>query len=251
MFGFVLFIGVILFFVWVGSGSSSSGNNSSSNSSRNNRSTSLTRQYSSTATTTYGRPVATMPATVVPTVEKPVHTGLKSDYASFMQVLRENGIVYLYHFTDRRNLASIRKHGGLYSWAYCGSHGITIPYAGGNSSSRNNDCRYGLQDYVRLSFCTDHPMMWRLRQQGYDLVLLKIKVDAAVFAGTMFSDMNATDGMHSHGESLADLKRVRFSAVRRSYLRRDDVDFKYHQAEIMVKTFIPAKYIVNLNTFSA
>lgn len=104
MFGFVLFIGVLLFFAWLDSGSSDSGNNSLSNSSRNNSSTSMTRQYSSTATTTYGRPVATMPATVVPTVEKPIHTGLKSDYDSFMQVLRENGIMYLYHFTDRRNL---------------------------------------------------------------------------------------------------------------------------------------------------
>lgn len=184
-------------------------------------------------------------------IDNPTHMGLKNDYTAFMQVLRENGIAYLYHFTDRRNLASIREHGGLYSWAYCGTHGINIPYAGGNDTSRYNDCRYGLQDYVRLSFCNDHPMMWRLKQQGYDLVLLKIKVDAAVLAGTMFSDMNATDGMHSHGESLADLKRVRFSAVHRNYLSREDADFKYHQAEIMVKTFIPANYIVNLNSLPA
>ena len=151
MFGFVLFIGVILFFAWVGSGSSNSGNNTSSNSSRNSSSTTMTRQYTSTPTATYGRPLAATPTVTVPSVEKPVHTGLKSDYLSFMQVLRENGIVYLYHFTDRRNLASIRKHGGLYSWAYCGSHGITIPYAGGNSSSRSNECREGLQESAKLS----------------------------------------------------------------------------------------------------
>ena len=45
MFGFVLFIGVLLFFAWLDSGSSDSGNNSLSNSSRNNSSTSMTRQF--------------------------------------------------------------------------------------------------------------------------------------------------------------------------------------------------------------
>lgn len=172
---------------------------------------------------------------------------LKPNYQAFLEVLKENGICYLYHFTDRRNIESIKKHGGLYSWDYCGKHNITIPYAGGNSSSRNYDARYGLQDYVRLSFCDDHPMMWRLKQQGYDLVLLKIKIDAAVLRDTLFSDMNATDSMHSHGASLEDLKKVRFSATRRHYVGRNHADFKHHQAEVMVKTFIPAKYIVNLD----
>lgn len=90
-------------------------------------------------------------------------------------------------------------------------------------------------------------MMWRLKQIGYDLVLLKIKVDAAVLRDTLFSDMNATDNQHSHGGSLQDLKKIRFSAAKRRYVRKDDSDFKYHQAEVMVKTFLPAEYIVNLD----
>lgn len=191
------------------------------------------------------RPAVTVVGSV--TTDQKSKPDVKSEHQEILRLLRENGVVYLYHFTDRRNLESIRKHGGLFSWQTCLNRGITIPYAGGDGNSRLLDRRHGLQDYVRLSLCDDHPMMWRLKQMGYDLVLLKIKVDAAVLRDTLFSDMNATDNQHSHGGSLQDLKKIRFSATKRRYVSRDDADFKYHQAEVMVKTFIPAEYIVNLD----
>jgi hypothetical protein len=39
---------------------------------------------------------------------------------------------------------------------------------------------------------------------------------------------------------------VDFDATRMHYLRSDDPKFKLHQAEVMVKTFIPLKYIENI-----
>ena len=35
---------------------------------------------------------------------------------AFVRILKEHGINSLYHFTDRKNLESIIRHGGLYSW---------------------------------------------------------------------------------------------------------------------------------------
>ena len=64
----------------------------------------------------------------------------------------------------------------------------------------------------------------------------------------LFSDINAADSSHRHGGSIEDLKRVNFNAVKRNYVSRDDVDFKLHQAEVMVKTFIPVRYILNLDS---
>ena len=37
----------------------------------------------------------------------------KDGYYEYIQILVDNGINYLYHFTDRRNLSSIKKYGGL------------------------------------------------------------------------------------------------------------------------------------------
>ena len=167
---------------------------------------------------------------------------LKEDWQSFKQVLDENHVRYLYHFTDVRNIPSIKKHGGLLSWHYCHTHGITIPCQGGDYDSRELDKKYGLEDYVRLSFCDDHPMAYRLKQSGSNIVVLRINVDVALLKDTQFSDMNAADKRHY----LAHLQMVDFNATRMHYLRSDDPNFKLHQAEVMVKTFIPLKYIENI-----
>ena len=175
---------------------------------------------------------------------------LKNDWQKYKQLLEDNGIKYLYHFTDIRNITSIKKHGGLLSWHYCKTHNIIIPSPGGNEGSRNLDKRYKLEDYVRLSFCTDHPMQYRLELDGCMMVLLKIKIDVAWFKDTQFSDKNATDSSHKHGGNLDDLRGVNFAATQRTYISRNDpAAFKLHQAEVMVRTFIPKEYIINLDDF--
>lgn len=170
----------------------------------------------------------------------------KENWDDFYQVLTSNGIRYLYHFTDKRNIPSIKRHGGLYSWYYCKNNNINIPCQGGDYDSRELDRKYGLQDYVRLSFCDDHPMAYRLEQSGSVIVTLRIKIDVALLKDTLFSDINAADQLHTHGGSLEDLKRVNFRATKRHYVSRSDEDFKPHQAEVMVKTFVPLKYIENI-----
>ncbi|MDP1815419.1 MAG: DarT ssDNA thymidine ADP-ribosyltransferase family protein [Leadbetterella sp.] len=173
----------------------------------------------------------------------------KSNWQDYAQVLEANGITTLYHFTDRVNIASIKQNKGLYSWRYCDLNNILIIKSGGDSLSRGLDTKYNLQDFVRLSFCDDHPMQYRLYQSGYDLVLLKIDIGVAYLEKTRYSDVNATDSKHNQGSSIEDLKRVRFSATKKNYLRKDDPDFKFHQAEVLVKTWIPIEYITNINQF--
>lgn len=170
----------------------------------------------------------------------------KENWYDFHQVLVNNGISYLYHFTDKRNIPSIKRHGGLFSWYYCKNNNINIPCQGGDFKSMNLDKKYKLEDYVRLSFCDDHPMAHRLRQSGSNIKVLRIKIDAALLKDTLFSDINAADKRHTHGGSLNDLKRVNFAATKRHYVRKSDEDFKQHQAEVMVKTFVPLKYIENI-----
>lgn len=171
---------------------------------------------------------------------------LKDDWKSFKDILDKNGVKYLYHFTDRRNIASIKRHGGLLSWYYCRKHDIHIPCQGGDFESQELDKKYGLEDYVRLSFCDDHPMAYRLKQSGSDIVVLKIKVDVALLKDVQFSDMNAADKRHTHGKTLEHLKMVDFEATNMRFLRSCDPNFKKHQAEVMIKTFVPLKYIVNI-----
>lgn len=43
----------------------------------------------------------------------------KTNWQEFKNIIEEKGVKKLYHFTDRDNLESIIKNGGLYSWADC------------------------------------------------------------------------------------------------------------------------------------
>ena len=95
-------------------------------------------------------------------------------------------------------------------------------------------------------------MAYRKQQEGANLVLLKIKIEVATFKDTIFSNINAATqdkSRNKFGPNLEDLQRVNFSATQRHYVSRNDGEiFHEHQAECMVKTFIPIEYIVNINT---
>lgn len=173
-----------------------------------------------------------------------VSHNMKSNASSYIEYLKTNRINHLYHFTDRRNLQSIKDRGGLFSWKYCVDNNIEIPFPGGGEESRSLDLRHGLSDYVRLSFCTEHPMAYVLRSiKNYDIIILRVKIDVVGLEGTLFSDINATDNNHHHGGTIEDLKRINLDATQQEYVGRSSEFFKQHQAEVMVKTFIPLEYI--------
>ena len=127
-----------------------------------------------------------------------------------------------------------------------------IHRAGGSSTSRNLDTIYGLQDYVRLSFTKNHPMMFVAQKDGRIIspIVLEIDIEAVYWKETVFSDMNATKTGHSQGTTIEDLKRIKFHVVKRiNHFDLSDSDKPYYQAEVMVKRFLPIKYIRNINQY--
>ncbi len=174
----------------------------------------------------------------------------KENFEEYQKYLDRRNVKYLYHFTERSNLESIRTNGGLFSWKYSEEHDIVVPKPGGSCLSRELDELYGLEDYVRLSFTRNHPMVYRLKtEERYRMVLLVIKAEVALLKYTMFSDMNAADKGHTHGDSLKHLKNVKLYETNREpedYLTIGGSK-KYWQAEVLVKTFVPLEYIVNID----
>lgn len=169
------------------------------------------------------------------------------DAVEIAQHLANNQITYFYHFTSRKNLALIKQRGGLYSWRHLERQSWSIPVAGGDSLSRQLDSKYGLDDYVRLSFCEDHPMSFRLRQKGEDIVLLLISPKVAQLSGVLFSDRNAADKSHKRDGGMIGLRLVDIAATKRRYLSKTDPDFGPHQAEVMVPRHVDLKYILNID----
>ena len=63
-------------------------------------------------------------------------------------------ITWLYHFTDTRNLPSIKKLGGLYSRHQLKKMGLDGYHTGGNQWSLDADEMFGMEKYVHLCLRT-------------------------------------------------------------------------------------------------
>ena len=176
----------------------------------------------------------------------------KSNWQEYEQVLKDGRITKLYHFTDRDNLESIIKHGGLYSWKDCEDKGIKIAKPGGSGTSRSLDQRDGLQYYARLSFVPDHPMMFVAMDDGRisNPVVLEIDLEVALWEDSMYADRNMTKNGANVGGTLDDLKAVHFGLFwGRRYFDMSEEAKMYYKAEVLVKHFIPLKYITNIGNF--
>lgn len=161
--------------------------------------------------------------------------------------LVDHHIDKLYHFTDRSNLLSIIKNGGLYSWYYCEQNNISINRPGGDHSSRDLDRYKGYQDYVRLSFCQDHPMKYVAKKEGRisEPIVIEISIDVCCLSDTLFSDRNATANDARIGGSIDALRQVDTNIVHLKYINLLDEQKPKYQAEVLVKRTIPLEFFIN------
>ena len=178
----------------------------------------------------------------------------KSNWQEFKAVMDEHRITKLYHFTDRDNLESIIKSGGLYSWMDCDRKGIKINKPGGSLESRQLDSSRKLENYVRVSFTTQHPMMYVAMRDGRisNPVILEIDPEIIYWKDTCYSNMNAT--IHrirpNIGDTFSDFKQIHFQSVKaHKHFDLPEEEQPYFQAEILVKNFIPLEYIKNIGNF--
>ncbi len=174
----------------------------------------------------------------------------KTETQKIQNLLKGNKIKCFYHFTDQENLDSIKAEGGLYSWYALEENNIQVAHYGGDDLSRKLDRRYKLEDYVRLSFCKQHPMKYSAKIKGQinKPVLLEISTEVAFFEDTLFSDMNATKNEHSCQKGYEGLESVKFDIVKqRNHFNLTEEQRPYYQAEILVKRFIPIEFIKNID----
>lgn len=158
----------------------------------------------------------------------------------------------LYHFTDRRNLDSIRARGGLYPLSELVAKGISIPAPGGNQWSHDADGIKGMDRYVHLCFRSNHPMEYVARQDGRigDTIFLEIHPAVMQFAGVMFtSDVSNKAGVQSVPIKQA-VEIIDFEVL---YTRTDWSDPTIQQrlkqaekCEVLVPCHIPLSHIRNI-----
>lgn len=176
----------------------------------------------------------------------------KNNYDEFKKLIEQHHITTLYHFTDRENLESIIKNGGLYSWADCEQKGISISKPGGSMSSRDLDRRDNLQNFVRVSFVREHPMMYVAMNEGRisNPVLLEIDPEVIYWQDSLYADRNATKNGALVGSSIDDFSQLHFNSFKaKKHFDLDADEQKFYQAEVLVKNHIPLQFIKNIGNF--
>lgn len=179
----------------------------------------------------------------------------RNNWQEFKKILDTKGIRKLYHFTDRDNLEAIINNGGLYSWKDCEYKGISIPKPGGGgpgSLSWELDARKGLENYVRISFTRNHPMMYVAMNEERisNPVILEIDPSVIYDENSKYSNMNATRNGANIGARIEDFKSIHFNTVKaKNHFDLDTNEQPYYQAEILVKNFIPLSLITNIGNF--
>jgi hypothetical protein len=158
-----------------------------------------------------------------------------------VRTLRDNGIETLFHFTDESNLESISKR-GLLTWKKLGEQQVPARL---NSSelSHHLDVKAGLADFVRLSFCKKHPMMYvALHKKRISRpVVLEIKLEAVSRRGVLFCEINAASTAAKVSE---DPSVIHFEAVKASSLRELAAsEQRFFQGEVLVPDWIPPHLI--------
>jgi|TARA_B110000211_G_C13905998_1_gene476188 hypothetical protein len=97
----------------------------------------------------------------------------------------------LYHFTDYRNIHSIKEF-GLLSWPLVDSYGIDA-IKGSNPLSRRLDMSKGFEEYVRLALRPKHPMLNYCLRDGRIKSAIWLTIDEGVLGipGVYYSNTNA------------------------------------------------------------
>jgi hypothetical protein len=158
-------------------------------------------------------------------------------------------ITWLHHFTDTRNIASIRKMGGLYSRHHLRSKGVENFHTGGNQWSLDADDMVGMDKYVHLCLRTNHALEHIAKQDGRIEKTVWLYIDAAsVFKtkGVLYSyGVSNKSGMKicPIQEAAGDID---FQVL---YTRTDwhdpEINARLSQAElceILVPEHVPLKY---------
>lgn len=172
----------------------------------------------------------------------------KTDFFKIYEFFKRNNL-RLYHFTDRKNIESIRKCGGLYSNAELRIRGIKPHYAS-SDESRMNDKRAGLDNYVRLSFVPNHPMLHTALISGRitDPVVIEINPSIALMPNAKYSDRNALKRGARISGDFSNLLNIKTNLFKEgvSYFDLSLDDKSFFQAEVLVEKRIGSEMFLNI-----
>lgn len=170
---------------------------------------------------------------------------IRKNWVDFKEILLKNEIDCFHHVTDQSNIDSIESN-GLCSLKYCINNGIKINCYGSSSVSREIDKHKGTDNYVKLYLFKNDPQIYKYIQQRIpDPCILHIDSRIVYLKTTIFSNINSTDNNAIIGNDINNFNKINFQLLKDNNL----YDKKLLQAEILIRTWVPCKFIRNLKIY--
>ena len=171
---------------------------------------------------------------------------LKCDYSDIELFLQKNDIHCLYHFTSKKNIKSIIKH-GICSLSELERMGLEVDY-GSSTASREIDKNKSLSNFVHLSYEQKHPMLFIALAEGrlFDYSVLRISPEVIILKNTLFSDINAASNEAKISADISFFMNLNFiSFHNKKYCELTTEAKRLYQAEVLVEKKIEESMILN------
>ncbi|ROL60641.1 DUF4433 domain-containing protein [Bacteroidetes/Chlorobi group bacterium MS-B_bin-24] len=174
-----------------------------------------------------------------------------------IQILKENGIDYLYRITHKKNLKSILRF-GLLSRNLCIEKGLAVEEIGDTEIKERRGMTMlpysglRLNDYVPLYFNPRNAMMYKVckRFNASNLVVLAYDLMMILISGTIFTDANAASEVANFYYRKSELEKFDWKIIQSKDWSLGGITFREIKqkmmAEVLVKERIPRKYLKKL-----
>lgn len=164
-----------------------------------------------------------------------------------LNLFYNNGIQEFYHITPVENLNSIFiGFRALLSYEELQKHNVKVKYIS-NEDSHINDKIHGTQNYVKLSFRKITPMIYDRIRKGERLALLGIDPNIIKdYDQIFFCHTNSTvkNAKYYRINNTDENSKLRFDVINAKHgFLKNTPEYAAMQAEIMVKVYIPLRYI--------
>jgi len=169
-----------------------------------------------------------------------------------LEILKQNKIFSLWHFTDIRNLPLIEQLNGLRSKEFLEINGyLEKVICGGNETSHYLDKNLGNWNKISLSFTPHIPMAYHAKKEKH-LIFIEIDPVIATFDGVYFTDCNATKirNGQKREKGIKGLRNIKFEHINSNPKPFDPEWKKYVQAEVLVPNYIPSNFFKKIHFIS-
>lgn len=160
-------------------------------------------------------------------------------------MLKRYNVNCLWHFTDKRNIASIKQY-GLLSWGELKRRGLVPAVPGGNQWSHDADAYSGLENYVHLSFNKNNPMLYIATKEGRIVDPVWLSIDLSVIdENTLYTSDVSNKANVQRLDNISALKEIDFEALFKYLDFKIDGNAQRKKAAVKSEILVPA--MIDLN----